>query len=217
MKIVNIIQPLSIFTLFIVLTSCDNNIYYKTFDYKTMTFVEPIEKSEKCVRFISETENKIELEVLNYGNKLKRTFINKNGYWCSKFKYELISIPGTKTANGGKHEIEYFIFPDHVVYKNEVYLKYVDLINQKMYFFDELKIKNFQNEKLEDFVKKDYRVIDYYVYFDTGYQRDRDYYRSGNLREEVINELSKELLEDIFFWMDEDIYNLGSTLKPIYD
>jgi hypothetical protein len=81
-----------------------------------------------------------------------------------------------------------------------------------MYFFDELKIKNFQNEKLEDLVKKDYRVIDYYVYFDTWYQRDRDYYRSGNLKEEVINELSKEPLEDIFFWMDEDIYNLGSTL-----
>ncbi len=86
MKIVNIIQTLSIFTLFIVLTSCDNNIYYKTVDYKTMTFVEPIEKSENCVRFISQTENKIELEVLNYGNKLKRTFIKKNGYWYSKFK-----------------------------------------------------------------------------------------------------------------------------------
>jgi hypothetical protein len=71
--------------------------------------------------------------------------------------------------------------------------------------------------RAKDLVKKDYRVIDYYVYFDTWYQRDRDYYRSGNLKEEVINELSKEPLEDIFFWMDEDIYNLGSTLKPIYD
>jgi hypothetical protein len=51
-----------------------------------MTFVEPIEKSENCVRFICQTENKIELEALNYGNKLKRTFIKKNGYWYSKFK-----------------------------------------------------------------------------------------------------------------------------------
>ncbi len=115
------------------------------------------------------------------------------------------------------HEIEYFIFPDHVVYKQDSFIVYVDLINEKMYVFDNLNIKNFQNEKLEDLVKKDYRVIDYYVYFDTWYQRDRDYYRSGNLKEEVINELSKEPLEDIFFWMDEDIYNLGSTLKPIYD
>ena len=217
MKTHDILQSLLIFTLLIVLTSCDNNLYYTTLDYKTMTFVEPIEKSEKCVRFISQTENKIELEVFNYGNKLKRTYTKREGCWYSKVKYELVHEPGSKTAYGGIHEIEYFIFHDHVVYKQDSFIVYVDLINDKMYVFDNLKIKNFQKAKLEDLAKNYYSVIDYYVYFDYLYQRNRGYYGNGDLKDEVVNSLSKEPLLDIFFWMDEDIYNLGSVRKPIYD
>lgn len=206
-----------IYILFTVLTSCDSNGYYKTFDYRTMTFVETTEKTENCVRLISQTENKIELEVLYYNNRIRRTFIKRENYWYSKFKYEEPSIPEYKAAYGGVHEIQYFIFYDHIVYKDDAYLVYVDLMDKKKYFFDELQIENFQNVKLESLIKKDYRVIDYYVSFDTLYQRDRDYFGSGILKEEVINNLSTTPLLDIFFWMDEDIYNLGSTKKPIYD
>ncbi|NMH25090.1 hypothetical protein [Flavobacterium solisilvae] len=217
MKKLNIMHIQLIYVVLVLFVSCDKQVYYKTFDYKTMTFVEPTEKTDHCVRFISQTKDKIELEVMYNDFKIKRTFLKKENYWYSKFKYEEPSFPKLKVAYGGIHELHYYIFEDHVVYKDDAYLVYVDLINNKMYLFDELQIEDYKYVTLKDLQTKEYDVVDYYVNFDTLYERDRGYDSKGNLLEEVINNHSNAPLLDIFFWMDEDIYYLGATKVPIYD
>lgn len=200
-----------------LISSCDNNVYYATFDYKTMTCKNPIKKQENCVRYLSQTKDKIEIEVHYYGNVIKRTFIKKENHWYSKFKYEEISIPSMRVSYGGIHEVHYYIFPTHVVYKDEVYLNYIDLIENKMYMFDGQYNKNIKDSKLEELQVQNYYVVDYYENLGTLFERDRTYNGKGNLKEEVINNHSNEPLLDIFFWMDEDIYYLGATKVPIYE
>jgi hypothetical protein len=48
-------------TIFIInfLFSCKSNQYYKTFDYKTMSFKELTHKSENCVKLLTKTKKKL--------------------------------------------------------------------------------------------------------------------------------------------------------------
>lgn len=217
MKKINIMHIPLIYIVFTLFLSCDKQVYYKTFDYKTMTFVEPTEKTDYCVRFISQTKDKIELEVLYTDFKIKRTFIKKENYWYSKFKYEQPAYPQLKVAYGGIHELHYYIFEDHIVYKDDYFILYVDLIEKKQYIFFGLQMEDYKYVALKDLQIKEYYVVDYYVNFDTLYERHKYYDREGTLLEEVINNHSNEPLLDIFFWMDKDIYYLGANKVPIYE
>lgn len=205
-------------TIFSFFTSCDDSVYYKTFDYKTMTFIQPTDKQDNCIRFISQSDTLIELEVIcGYHKTVKRTYIKKDKHWYSKVKYELVGEPEVGLDYGGKHEIEYFIFKDHMVFSDDIFTMYLDLKTEKEYICKKIKTKKTEDITLNDVKKYDYDQRDYYVYFDVLHERWRCY-EKGLFKEEVIEQKLGEPVLDIFYWIDQDIYMYSSSdMKFIYD
>jgi hypothetical protein len=212
-KKTSIFVVLIMFPLLCSLSSCDDCTYYKTFDYKTMTFINPIKKSDCCVRFISQTEDKIELEVIYHGRKIKRTFIKKEGYWYSKYKYEVLDYLG-KVEN--TIEMDYYIFKDYIVYE-EFRVFYIDLLSNKIYYFENKKNKALKDITLSDVKEGEYDLIEYYPYFGRTYVRRSDWFKD-KLIDKVEQEYS-ELWgkEDFFYTMDVEIYYFMDRTRPIYD
>lgn len=201
--------------------SCDNNLYYKTFDYKTMSCKNPTDKSDYSVKLLTATKNKIELEVFFDSNTIKRTFIKKKNYWYSNVKYEDNSIPGTGVAYGGKFESEYYIFKDHIVFNYDHFLFYVDLVTNKIYYFTRIKnfnIHNYIYVNIEDLMShNEYNIVEYNVYYDRLYERTIYYGAGGKLIDDgtEISSYDKDL--NIFFLLDVDLYSYLAGRKFIYD
>jgi hypothetical protein len=214
MKTMISILFISLFTLF----SCDDSVYYKTFDYKTMTFVERIdEKTDYCIRFISQTDDKIEMEVFFENNRIKRTFIKKEGYWYSNYKYKTVQVPGYGYTYGKKFEIEYYIFKDHLVYKKEGFLKYVSFTKQEMLIYDNYKSNNYKDVKTEELKDKLWIIRDYYTEDDILFERNK-HYNNGVFDEEIVSGLYDYPPNiNIFYWLDLEIYYPGAGVEPVYD
>jgi hypothetical protein len=212
-KIMISILFISLFTLF----SCDDSIYYKTFDYKTMTFVEQInQKTNNCIRFISQTDNKIEMEVFFENNRIKRTFIKKEGYWYSNYKYKTVEVPGYGLTYGKKFEIEYYIYKDHLVYKKDGFIFYIDLIKEELYLFKGYK-GEYKNVKIDDIKDKLWKIIDYYTEDDILFERNK-HYNNGVFDEEIVSGLYDYPPNiNIFYWLDLEIYYPGAGVEPVYD
>ena len=213
-------------TFFIVLfssfVSCDDAHYYRTFDYKTMEFIDPIEKNDYCVKLISKTADKIELEVIYAYNKVKRTFIKKDGYWYSKYKYKTVPVLGYAVKYGENFEVEYYIFENYIVYLKEDFYYYVDLNEKLIFYSTELIYKNrklnLKNLDLEQIKKYDYKRKEYYTENETLICK-RNSFVNGVKNEdgERIEETNHFADLDIFFWLDIEIYSPGAGVEPIYD
>jgi hypothetical protein len=213
MKTMISILFISLFTLF----SCDDSVYYKTFDYKTMTFINRIdEKTDYCIRFISQTDDKIEMEVIFDVFTIKRTFIKKEGYWYSNYKYKTVPVPGYGLTYGKKFEIEYYIYKNHLVYKKDGFIFYIDLIKEELYLFKGYK-GEYKNVKIDDIKDKLWIIIDYYTEDGVLFERNK-YYNNGVFSQETTTENSYfPAYLDIFYWLDFEVYYPGAGVEPIYD
>jgi len=206
------------FAIFSLLTGlCDNREYYKTFDYRTMTFVEPTSKSDFCVRKISQTDSKIEMEVFFDGNRIKRTFIKEENYWLSKYKYETVKEPFFATIYGQKFEYDYFIYNDHIISKQDFFVIDADLIQKKISYYqcyDDMDIKVMDLSKIHD---KLWGIRDFYTMYGDLYSRTK-YFENGKFMDEgVDNDSSLYADLDFFFLIDFEIYQRSSGIKRIYD
>lgn len=218
MKTINSMVIFLFFTLFsISTTSCDNGEYYKTFDYRTMTFIESISKSDFCVRKISQTDNKIEMEVFFNGNKIKRTFIKKEDYWYSKYKYITINEPGFAVDYGDIFEFEYLIYKDFIITKQDVFIVYKDLIKKNMSFYEcyeDVDIKKIDLSKMQN---KLVLIHDYYTMNGNLFRRDKNY-QNGKFTGEVIENEPRAYADlDFFYMMDFENYRPSTGRKSIYD
>jgi hypothetical protein len=213
----NMILNFFFLALFSTISSCDTHEYYKTFDYKNMTFVERTSKTDFCVRKISQTDNKIELEVNYKGTKIKRTYLKKEGYWYSKLKYETIEQPGFAVIYGDIYENEYFIYGDYLIYNDDTsFTMYVDLITEKMYVFDYIKMDDYSLFDLNNPQTGFKWVEDCYTMDDIFYIRNKHY--PGQEDEGISIENHRSLANlDIYFWINLDLYNSLTDIKPIDD
>jgi hypothetical protein len=193
--------------------SCDDSEYYKTFDYKTMSFKERTSKSDFCVKKISETNDKIEMEVFFDFNKIKRTFIKKDGYWYSKYKFETVDVPFFADAFGDKFEFEYYIYPTHIILTNYEFVNYVDLDKEEISVYDDVKIKDFNKPAKEKlWIKTSFFNSDGHLY------ENSKYYKHGNFEGDSSNYKGKYDADiDFFYLLDLEIYSPGPGIKPIYD
>jgi hypothetical protein len=204
-------------SIFISFTSCDTGEYYKTFDYKTMTFVKPTTKEKICVRKISQTDDKIEMEVIFDVYKIKRTFIKKEGYWYSKYKYETVDVPNVADSFGDKFEIEYYIYPTHVVYKDDTFVGFIDLLKEKRSLYYDVKTNDLKNLDLNTVHNKLYYISDFYTMDGILYERKK-HYEKGKYDGDIISEVGEYYANlDIFYWLDFEIYTPGAGVEPIYD
>ena len=203
--------------LFSTISSCDTHEYYKTFDYKTMTFVERTSKTDFCVRKISQTDDKIELEVNFKSSKIKRTYLKKEGYWYSKFKYETVEQHGFAVIYGDIYENEYFIYKDYLIYNYDTsFTMYVDLITEKMYVFDYIKMDDYSLFDLKNPQTAFSWVEDCYTVDDIFFVRKKHY--PGQEDEGIIIENYRSLANlDFFYWIDYEIYEPHAGIKQIYD
>ncbi len=210
---------LNIIFLFFITSfmSCDDSEYYKTFDYKTMSFKELTSKSDFCVKKISQTDDKIEMEVFFDFNKIKRTFIKKDGYWYSKYKFETVDVPFFADAFGDKFEIEYYIYPTYIIYTNNPLILYVDLNKEEVSVYVDVEIKKFNIIDLKENKKKLFSTSSYYISDSFLYEKIR-WYDDGNLGGETTYDQGKYDADiDFFYLLDLEIYSPGPGIKPIYD
>ena len=213
-----------LFLLFIITSfvSCDDAQYYRTFDYKTMEFIDPIEKNDHCVKLISKTADKIELEVIYNYKKVKRTYLKKEGFWYSKYKYKTVPVPGYAVKYGENYEVEYYIYENYIVYYEDPAYCYVDLNEKKLYYNSKLKFRNpnlkLKELDLEGITKHYYRIVEYYTEDGTLINK-RTSYTDGVKNEdgERIEETNHFADLDIFFWLDLDIYSPAAGVEPVYD
>jgi hypothetical protein len=213
----NMIVNFFFLALFSTISSCDTHEYYKTFDYKTMTFVERTSKTDFCVRKISQTDDKIELEVNFKSSKIKRTYLKKEGYWYSKFKYETVEQHGFAVIYGDIYENEYFIYKDYLIYNYDTsFTMYVDLITEKMYVFDYIKMDDYSLFDLKNPQTAFSWVEDCYTVDDIFFVRKKHY--PGQEDEGIIIENYRSLANlDFFYWIDYEIYEPHAGIKQIYD
>jgi hypothetical protein len=213
----NMILNFLFLALFSTISSCDTHEYYKTFDYKTMTFVERTSKTDFCVRKISQTDDKIELEVNFKSSKIKRTYLKKEGYWYSKFKYETVEQHGFAVIYGDIYENEYFIYKDYLIYNYDTsFTMYVDLITEKMYVFDYIKMDDYSLFDLKNPQTAFSWVEDCYTVDDIFFVRKKHY--PGQEDEGIIIENYRSLANlDFFYWIDYEIYEPHAGIKQIYD
>lgn len=206
------------FTILTAFSSCDRGEYYKTFDYQTMTFVEPTTKSDYCVRKISQTEDKIELEVFFDVNRIKRTFIKKKDHWYSSYKYETVKVPLTRLTYGDKFEYEYFIFKDYIISKEDYHFTYTDLKNSECSIYNYVSTENLDLSQLDlNTIQNKLSCIKSFYSYDNRFFMKRNNYNKGIFSSVTTEEWDYPTDLDIFYWMNLDIYYPGAGKKPIYD
>jgi hypothetical protein len=189
-----------------------------------MEFIDPIEKNDHCVKLISKTADKIELEVIYAYNKVKRTYIKKDGYWYSKYKYKTVPVTGYAVKYGENYEVEYYIFEDYIVYLKDNIYRYVDLNEKKLYTNADLIYKykvlnlNLKELDLEGITKHYYYVDEYYT------EDEALINKSTSFTDRIKNEDGVRIERtnhypnlDIFFWLDLEIYSPHAGVEPIYD
>jgi hypothetical protein len=211
---------LCFFSIFIltIFNSCDNGEYYKSFDYKTMTFIEPTTKSDYCIRKISQTDDKIEMEVFFDVNKIKRTFIKKKNHWYSSYKYETVKVPLTRLTYGDKFEYEYFIFKDYVISKEDYFFIYTDLKNSECSIYNYVSTENLDLSQLDlNTIQDKLSCIESFYSSNDRLFIKRKNYNKGIFSSVTIDERGFSSDLDIFYWMNLEIYYPGVGKKPIYD
>lgn len=210
---------LNIIFLFFITSfiSCDDSEYYKTFDYKTMSFKELTSKSDFCVRKISQTDDKIEMEVFFDFNKIKRTFIKKDGYWYSKYKFEMFDMPIIKDKPGVIHECEYYIYPTHIIFTSYEFIIFIDLNKEEIKVYDGIENNDIKNLDFNKFQDKLYYVSSFYMLDSVLYERVQKY-RNSNFTGENTRDHGDYYVDlDFFYLLDIENYSHNPGIKPIYD
>lgn len=201
------------FFCFLVVGCADKSYEYKTFDYKSMQIVksETVLGKTGWVDPIGVNSDTIILNVLLDGNKTKRVFKRKEGYWYSELNYRYNPVKGTGQELYEVYQ-KYYIYPTYIIKEfrdsNESEdIIYLDLLKNEIYYFNNMSTDNFD---LSTALLGDY---DKYVFFvkDSELYKRRISFVKGDKDQESAEVVYGYSGNDIFFIFDLEEYKIGES------